>query len=338
MTELPSAGVLCFSLVASPFVRDVLAQTMEMPLQTLWIGFFGSLDCSDRDMRLPVVIRFLLGGFVASCLLAKTAAAQSNPITSTTRLWLEWNVSPNVQWAPGPVDSKAEPDRTLNVFKLQPVAPFRLNDEWTLLTRTIFRFVSAPTASPEVGLTPLGELALLGWDQTYGSGLSDVSPTAFFVPNLGPHWTIGLGPSLVIPVGDLPTNSGKLSLGPAVLGYYHQGPWTVGARIRNIWSVAGDPQRDDVNRFIAQPLIRYQLSKNLYFTSSPIISSDLTHPDGDGWTVPVGGGLGYTFRLANQPTQISLEAYFNAVKQKVAGEELLGDWTIRTQWQVLFPK
>ena len=52
----------------------------------------------------------------------------------------------------------------------------------------------------------------------------------------------------------------------------------------------------------------------------------------------MGGGLGYAFRLANQPMQISLEGYYNAVKPTVAGEELLGDWTIRTQWQVLFPQ
>ena len=108
--------------------------------------------------------------------------------------------------------------------------------------------------------------------------------------------------------------------------------------MRNIWSVAGDPERDEVHRFIAQPLIRYQFNKNWYFTSSPIISSDWTHPEGDGWTVPVGGGLGYAFKLAKQPMQISLEAYYNVVRPTVAGEELLGDWTIRTQWQVLFPK
>ena len=100
-----------------------------------------------------------------SWLLAEAAVAQPNPITSTSRLWLEWNVTPNVQWAPGSVDSDAKPDRTLNVLKLQPVVPFRLNEDWALLTRTIFRFVSAPTASLEVGLTPLGEPARLGWDQ-----------------------------------------------------------------------------------------------------------------------------------------------------------------------------
>ena len=31
--------------------------------------------------------------------------------------------------------------------------------------------------------------------------------------------------------------------------------------------------------------------------------------------------------MVNQPMQISLEAYYNALKPTVAGEELLGDWS-----------
>ncbi|MDB4659767.1 transporter [Synechococcus sp. AH-551-C10] len=176
------------------------------------------------------------------------------------------------------------------------------------------------------------------WDQKYKSGLSDISPSAFLVPNLGPDWTLGLGASMAIPAADLPTNSSKLSLGPAFLAYYHREPWTIGARMRNIWSVAGDPSRKNINNFIAQPLVRYQLNKKWYFTSSPIISADWTKAKDEGWTVPVGGGLGYTFKIAKQPTQISIEAYYNAIKPSLAGEELLGDWTIRTQLQVLFPR
>ena len=268
----------------------------------------------------------------------ESAQARPNPITSANRVSLEFNVVPNTQWAPSSIDPKAKSNRSLQVFKLQPVFPFRLNNEWSVLTRTIFRFTSTPSARPDLGVTPLGAPFVAGWDQRNDTGLSDISPTAFFVPNLGPNWTFGLGPSMVIPVGDGPTDTGKLSLGPALFGFHHSGPWMIGARVRNIWSVAGDPERADVNRLIAQPLIRYQFHKNWYFTSSPIISGDWTHPDGDGWTVPVGGGLGYAFRLADQPMQVSVEAYYNAIKPSFAGEDLLGDWTIRTQWQARFPK
>lgn len=53
--------------------------------------------------------------------------------------------------------------------------------------------------------------------------------------------------------------------------------------------------------------------------------------------MPVGGGLGYSFRLGEQPMQVSFEGYYNAVKPQFAGEELLDNWTIRTQLQILFP-
>ena len=75
---------------------------------------------------------FLFGAGVAS------ARPRINPITSFDRLWFEWNVTPNVQWAPGSIDPEADPDRTLNVLKLQPVFSFRLNEDWTVLTGRFF--------------------------------------------------------------------------------------------------------------------------------------------------------------------------------------------------------
>ena len=44
------------------------------------------------------------------------------------------------------------------------------------------------------------------------------------------------------------------------------------------------------------------------------------------------------FVLGTQPINASLSAYYNLVKPEVAGQTLLGDWTIRAQVQFLFPK
>ena len=124
--------------------------------------------------------------------ICPVVSSWANPITTNARLWFEWNMVPSTQWAPKTIDLKARPDKSLYTLKLQPVFPFRLNEDWTVLTRTIFRFVSAPTATPELGLTPTGEPVFLGWNQRNRMGLSDVSPTAFFVPNLGPDLPIPL--------------------------------------------------------------------------------------------------------------------------------------------------
>ena len=53
-----------------------------------------------------------------------------------------------------------------------------------------------------LGVSPAGLPAVLGFDQKNQAGLSDVSPTAFLVPNLGSDWTVGLGSSIVLPAGD----------------------------------------------------------------------------------------------------------------------------------------
>ena len=93
---------------------------------------------------------------------------------------------------------------------------------------------------------------------------------------------------------------------------------------RNTAEIPGIGVDDDFNGFV-DDVHGFDALTSAGFTSLPIISSNWNHPGGDGWIVPVGGGLGYAFRLANQPTQISLEGYYNAVKPIVVGEELLGD-------------
>ena len=60
--------------------------------------------------------------------------------------------------------------------------------------------------------------------------------------------------------------------------------------MRNVWSVGGQSDRDDVNRMVVRGLLRYQLNPDWYLISSPIIAADWTQPDGQGWVVPVGGG------------------------------------------------
>ena len=94
------------------------------------------------------------------------------------------------------------------------------------------------------------------------------------------------------------------------------------------------------NEFETSKKYRFPSShcKKWYSTSSLIISADWTNADGEGWTVPFGCGLGCMFRLAKQPMQIFIEGYYNAIRPSFMGEELLYDWTIRTQLQVLFPR
>ena len=53
--------------------------------------------------------------------------------------------------------------------------------------------------------------------------------------------------------------------------------------------------------------------------------------------VPVGAGVGRVFKVGKQPINMSVHGYYNAIKPEIGGEELMGDWTIRTQVQFLIP-
>ena len=264
------------------------------------------------------------------------AKAAQNPIASMISIPIQWNATPGTQWAPNSLDPKAKHDRVLNVVNVQPVYPFKLSDDWTLVTRTIVPFLGIPFADPEIGVTSTGDPYLKRWDQENRVGLGDINPTAFFVPTLEGDFTIGFGPTLSAPVSDVPLSSGKWPLGPALVGVYTKGPWVVGGLVNNMWSFAGDEDRSDVNKMLIQPFINYNLPKGWYISISPIITADWENED-QGWTVPIGAGIGRVFRVGKQPINMSVHGYYNAVKPEIGGEELMGDWTIRTQIQFLIP-
>jgi len=206
-------------------------------------------------------------------------------------------------------------DQTLNVLNIQPVVPFRLNDGLTLVTRTILPVVSQPS--------------LAG---SNSNGIGDLNPTFFLVPKLPGRWTVGFGPTLVLPTASREElGSGQWGMGPAAVAVYTRGPWVAGGLINQIWSVPGDSDRRSLNQFLLQPFVNYNLANGWYLVSSPIITANW-QASSDRWLVPVGGGVGRVFQVGSQPVNASLQAYAN-----VAKPDLFGDVTIRAQIQLLFP-
>jgi hypothetical protein len=206
-------------------------------------------------------------------------------------------------------------DQTLNVLNIQPVVPFRLNEDLTLVTRTILPVVSQPAA--------------VGGNN---NGIGDLNPSFFLVPKLPGRWTVGFGPTLVLPTASRDElGSGQWGMGPAAVAVYTRGPWVAGGLVNQIWSVAGDSDRRSVNQFLLQPFVNFNLPNGWYLVSSPIITANW-QASSDRWLVPVGGGVGRVFRVGSQPVNASLQAYAN-----VAKPDLFGDVTIRAQIQLLFP-
>jgi hypothetical protein len=249
--------------------------------------------------------------------LAKQA---QNPIASLISLPVQWNSTPGSQWAPREIDPSARHNRTFNVVNVQPVVPFKLNDNLTLVGRFIVPVIQRPLE----GATDV-------------IGIGDMNPSLFLVPRPTGSLMVGFGPTMKLPTA---TNDqlgdGRWSAGPTAVAVYTKGPWVAGTLINNVWSFAGGGPRD-VNRMLIQPFLSYNMPGGWYLTSSPIITSDWTIPGGRGWTVPIGGGVGRVFRLGDQPINASLQAFWNVVKPELLGDELPGDLTIRLQVQALFP-
>ncbi len=212
-------------------------------------------------------------------------------------------------------------ERTQNVLNVQPVIPVNLGfvglDEWNVINRTIVPLVYQPTG--EQG----GEF-----------GLADISHSMFVSPAAPGRIIWGLGPLVSLPtsVNDR-VGPSKLSLGPTAVALTMPGRWVIGALVSNQWSVAGDADTANVNSFLLQYFINYNLPNGWYLSSAPILTANWNAGDGDTWTVPIGGGFGKVFRLGPQPMNAQIQGFWNAEAPDGAG-----DATLRVQLQFLFPK
>jgi hypothetical protein len=191
------------------------------------------------------------------------AKQTQNPVADLIRVPLQ----SNFHFGVGPNDG------LLYILNIQPVIPFRLTNDWNLITRTIVPLISVPELGPGVGDT---------------FGLGDIQLSLFLSP-AKPHGIIwGVGPVVSFPSAtDDALGTGKYSVGPTAAALAIEGPWVVGALVNNLFSVGGDSKRRDVNQMLVQPFINYNLPAGWYLTSSPMITADWKAAADQRWTVPV---------------------------------------------------
>jgi len=240
---------------------------------------------------------------------AELARAAQNPIANMISLPLQNNTNFGV--GPG--------DDTQNVLNIQPVYPIELSDNWNLITRTIAPLIYQPEIIEGTGSE---------------FGLGDINATAFFSPADAAKVTWGVGPAFSFPTAtDDVLGSDKWSAGLSGIALIMEGPWVVGGLVSNIWSFAGDDDRPNVNKFLFQYFINYNMADGWYLSSAPIITANWEAESGNQWTVPFGGGLGKIFKIGKQPLNAQVQAFYN-----VETPEYGPDWTLRLQLQFLFPK
>lgn len=128
-------------------------------------------------------------------------------------------------------------------------------------------------------------------------------------------------------------SSDKWAAGPAFIALTMPGNWVTGFLIQNVWSFAGESDAADVNKFLFQYFINYNLDKGWYISSTPIITANWEADSENRWTVPFGGGIGKLVKFGKLPVDLKLAGYWNAEKPEFAP-----DWNLQFTIKFIFPK
>lgn len=241
---------------------------------------------------------------------ANTAQKLANPIADLISVPFQLNHDRGF----GPDDEGSR--TTLNI---QPVYPFRLNEDWTLLSRTIVPVIWQEDVLP-------------GSDQ---SGLGDTLQSFFLSPRDsesygGLIWGAGVAIGLPTATDDA-LGSEKWTAGPTATALRVDGPFTYGALVNHVWSYAGNGNRRDVNQSFLQPFVAYTTPDAVTFTAS---SETVYDWKADAWSVPVNLQVSRLVSIADQP--ISFQAGLRYWAESPSGGP--EDLAFRLGMTFLFPR
>jgi hypothetical protein len=237
--------------------------------------------------------------------LGETALQMSNPVGSLWQLVFQNDLTMNE-------DSHGR-KRWSDSLKFQPVMPFLLTQQWKLITRPVIPI----NLQSEVNGGPPH-----GWD--HESGLGDIVLMTLLSPNVKSRWVWGFGPTWMFPTATQSSlGSEKWSVGPAATVFYLGDKWIIGGVWQNWFSFCGDGDRDDVSRMDFQYIIKYRVTPTFSVGMSPNIANDWS--SSDGWSVPVGLGVDYTFKIGKMPFKIFAEAQYYVTQPDGFGPE----WNFR---------
>ena len=122
---------------------------------------------------------------------------------------------------------------------------------------------------------------------------------------------------------------------PAAVILTMPGKWVFGALGTQLWSFAGDNEREDISLTTVQPFVNYNFERGWYVSSSPVITANSEADGNDNtFTVPVGGGFGRLIRLGKLPVNLQAQAFYNVVEPD---DDPAADWTLRLQVRFLLP-
>jgi hypothetical protein len=243
---------------------------------------------------------------------AVLAQQLANPVASLISVPIQFNFDGDI----GPKVNGAR-DGSRITMNVQPVIPFRLGEDWNLISRTIVPLVWQKDVFPGSGSQ---------------FGLSDTVQSLFLSPARPKGIVWGVGPVLLVPTGtDDLLSTRKWGAGPSALLLNQSGPWTLGLLANQVWSYAGNSNRADVSQMLVNPFVTYATPRA--FTVA--VAADIVRDwEGKRWTVPVIFNASQVTRVGGQLMQIGGGLRYYVATNEFAPHGFAARFTVT----LLFPR
>jgi hypothetical protein len=201
------------------------------------------------------------------------------------------------------------PDESANQFVIRTAYPFAWGKTKHIMRATVPFITSHPSLNS--GLSDITLFDLLVFDKPWG------------------RW--GVGPVALLPTGGSDRGTEKWGLGPAV-GFIVAKPKLIfGLFNQNIFTVAGDDARPDVNVSIIQPIVNHQLGGGWAVGTSEM--SVTYNWDSSDWSsLPLGASILKMTKPGGIPVQWSFQYEYNFADDQLVAKNL---WRLTAK--LLFP-
>lgn len=203
-------------------------------------------------------------------------------------------------------------------LNIQPVAPFSINEDWNIISRTI--------------LPVIDQEDVIGDSSQFGLG--DTTQSFFFSPKkpTASGWIWGVGPAFLLPTAtESELGTEQWAIGPtAVVLKQTADGWTYGALVNYLVSVAGDNDRADVNSMFLQPFVSKAIGQGRTITANFESTYDF---EGDAWNAPLN-------LMYSKVTNIGgrMVSFAGGARYWVETPQGGPDWGLRFVVTLLYPK
>jgi hypothetical protein len=204
-------------------------------------------------------------------------------------------------------------NRSSSVLNIMPAIPYNLFG-WTVMNRIIVPFMSLPDTS----------------ESSTAYGIGNINYSMLFIPTLDGIFQIGFGPAFNIPT----STSNKMGpstfgIGPSLVFLVATPHLTAGVTANQLWSYNKDVT--PFSQLFIQYFITYNIKKGWYINTNPFLTANWELPEGNQWVVPVGAGVGKSFKIGEQPMRFQVQ-YYNNVVAPPGG----ADWSLMILFALMF--